>query len=118
MKGQLDVLADKLGLPVEDIVTNLFSAEGSQLRTPLDDMQLAWYKTAITSFGKYYDLLYSRLAVTPYVHMIYCHSYALLKEHRSLRWAANEGFEAAHKRNKQLYRLTQRGDDDRLRGAP
>ena len=32
------MLADKLGLPVEDIVTNLFSAEGSQLRTPLDDM--------------------------------------------------------------------------------
>ena len=55
------------------------------------------------------DRLKTLFDVSPYIHILVCHSYAYLKEYGSMRDLSQEEFEAAHKRTKQFYAKTNMG---------
>jgi hypothetical protein len=73
------------------------------------DEQLETYQTLITSFSKDWTSQHGLRSVTPYLHIIFKHSYAYLKQYRTLRPWSQEAFEASHKRHKQLYAKTNFG---------
>jgi hypothetical protein len=83
----------------------------------VNEFELHVYKSKVARFNGLFagdkalklNGVLSGREVTPYVHILVCHSHAYLKEYRSLRPLSQEGFEAAHKRTKQFYLKTNLG---------
>jgi len=59
--------------------------------------------TTLVKFGDAWVLAFGVIAVTPYVHMMVCHTKSILATHRSLSLFSQEGFESSHKYQKQIY---------------
>ena len=78
-------------------------------KTRVTDLELSTYKQTLESFGRGWVKLFLQHRVTPYVHIIVKHSYTYLKHYGTLRDWSQEGFEASHKRHKQLYTKTNFG---------
>ena len=78
-------------------------------KTPVTDQQLDTYQAYLMEFGKIWVQKHGLISVTPYLHILFKHSYAYLKEFRSLREWSQEAFEASHKRHKQYYSKTNFG---------
>ena len=61
----------------------------------------------------YWGMLYLELyekKITPYMHIVICHSVSLMKKMGSLNFMSQQGFEACHKYHKLIYeRCTSRG---------
>ena len=71
--------------------------------------QLETYQILINELAKIWGERHGLVSVTPYLHIMFKHSYAYLKEYGSLRDWSQEAFEASHKRHKQLYAKTNYG---------
>lgn len=77
--------------------------------TDVTDAQLATYQKCVADLADVFVEDRGLVAVTPYLHILFKHSYAYLKEFRSLRQWSQEAFEASHKRHKQYYSKTNYG---------
>ena len=78
-------------------------------KTPVTDKQLGDYKELTKKFASTWTEVHGLRSVTPYLHIMFKHSYAYLKQYRSLRDWSQEAFEASHKRHKQYYSKTNYG---------
>ena len=71
--------------------------------------QLETYQQVVTKLAAEWTTHHGLKSVTPYLHILFKHSYAYLKEYKSLRMWSQEAFEASHKRHKQYYAKTNFG---------
>jgi hypothetical protein len=71
--------------------------------------QLQQYEVNVATFGDTYLLLHPSTAMPCYIHIIVCHSLALIKMHGALGIFSNQGCEAAHKLIRQKVNRTARG---------
>lgn len=69
----------------------------------VDPNILSELETRIKEWGELYLLRYCDFNVTPYIHMVVCHTVPLLSMHGSIGRYSQQGFEATHKLHKRIY---------------
>jgi len=57
----------------------------------------------LSNFGKDWLIAFGEREVTPYIHVMVCHTTSILLAHGSLSLFSQEGFEHCHKWQKQIY---------------
>jgi len=57
----------------------------------------------LNQFGKQFILTYGEQNVTPYIHIVVCHTMPWLRKYGSIGRYSQQGFEATHKWHKQIY---------------
>jgi len=86
---------------VKDWKSIIHTIESKQ--TPLSNQEIDSIDSNLASFGDNWVKAFGVVAVTPYVHVMVCHTKSILTAHGSLSLFSQEGFESSHKYQKQIY---------------
>ena len=81
-----------------------------RLKLNKDQLDLKKLQNDLDQFIKKFVQIYDFKNITPYLHIVVCHSVEMLKRFHSLSLYSQQGFEAAHKFQKMIWeRATSRG---------
>ena len=101
-----------LGENQEELVINwnLWKSIRERLKKNKNELDLVQLQKDLNTFIKKFLEIYEFKNITPYLHIVVCHSVEMLKKFNSLSLYSQQGFEAAHKLQKLIWeRATSHG---------
>ena len=101
-----------LGENQEELVINwiLWKSIRERLKKNKNELDLVQLQKDLNTFIKKFLEIYEFKNITPYLHIVVCHSVQMLKKFNSLSLYSQQGFEAAHKLQKLIWeRATSHG---------
>jgi hypothetical protein len=77
--------------------------EALECKDSFSEDQISDLKSKLKTWGEHYIQRYEKDQVTPYIHIVICHSISWLEMHSSISQFSQQGFEATHKWHKHIY---------------